>query len=169
VAKKKAAQSNALIPVPQEKAIIDIRPRKKKLDDSVEISSVSILEFLIKALPEGVPMTIQDVDDLVYKHFKDEFSKADLTLMTGKQQAKWQNSVDWAKSNGAKRRLLATFKKGKQRYLLRLPWWLPYIQRVKKRSFKKKCKACEAKSPLSAVTCGNCGRGFPAPNARRRV
>jgi ribosomal protein L40E len=169
VAKKNAAQSKALIPVRREKVIIDIRPRKKKLDDSVEISSVSILEFLIKALPEGAPMTIQEVDDLVYKHFEGEFSKADLTLMKGKQQAKWQNSLDWAKANGAKRRLLATFKKGKQRYLLRLPWWLPYIQRVKKRWFKKKCESCGANSPMSAVECGACGHGFPAPKARRRV
>lgn len=169
MAKKKAAQSKALIPVPQEKVIIDIRPRKKKLDDSVEISSVSILEFLIKALPEGAPMAIQDVNHLVYKHFESEFSKADLALMRGKKQAKWQNSLDWAKANGAKRKLLATFKKGKQKYLLRLPWWLPYIQRVKKSSFEKMCESCKGYSPLSAVACGDCGRGFREPNARRRV
>lgn len=171
MAKKKAAQSKALIPVPQEKVVIDIRPRKKKLDDSVEVSSVSILEFLMKTLPEGVPMTIQDVDDLVYKHFKDEFSAADLALMKGKQQAKWQNTLDWAKANGAKQQLLVTFKKGKQRFLLRLPWWLPYIRRVrvKKTSFQNKCEECGAYSPMSDVACGVCGHDFPVPKARRRV
>lgn len=169
MAKKKAAQSKALIPVPREKVVIDIRPRKKKLDDSVEVSSVSILDFLKNTLPEGVPRTIQEVDDLVYKYFIGEFSEADLALMKGKQQAKWQNSLDWAKANGAKQGLLATFQKGKQKYLLRLPWWLKYIQRVKKRSFKKKCESCGIYSPLSAVACDACGHGFPVPKARRRV
>ena len=141
-----------------------------------EVSPESYYDFLIQVLEAERYISSADFKQMVIDRFNKHWTEPDFVRIKGKAYPKWENNLAWAKSLAAKRGLVTTVQRGRDKYLVYTDHSDSYIQLLRmafrsnpKRGFTRKCENCETVNPLVAESCSKCGTPFPESPAKRYV
>jgi hypothetical protein len=150
-------------------------------ENDTPIGAVAYYRFLVEYLRERKFIAADDLKNVILEKFGSAMQPADYERLKGRKTLVWENLVDHAKAQGARRGTLATVsvkvgRKRKQFVVLtdRKDTFtnLLFLAARKCRGaggFNKSCDNCGTYNALAADVCQRCGIEFPAATQKRDV